>query len=477
MRPLNSATRNSLLLFLGCIIFHVLGTWTLPLIDRDEPRFAEASREMLQRGDYVVPYFNNAYRFDKPPLTYWFQVASYRVFGDNDFAARFPSTVAAALTAVLLLIWGKRLGGDQLGWAAALVFSLSLQTFIHAKAAVADMWLVFFVTAAHWAAFKLLFPAGIDRRRWIAWITLYGALALAFLAKGPIGWTPLITLAAMKFARRDISLRNLGMLTGIPFTLALVCAWGIPALIQTHGEFWRVGIGHHVIDRSVATMEGHGAASPLAYLALLPFYFVTVFASFFPWSTKLPALVKSVWRNRDATDAYLIAGVLAIFFTFTLVRTKLPHYTLPALPLLSLLLARHVRFEFIKRVALFATIAMILVALLLPPIAAKQFPALSLFRSAQSDLLPQTELATVEFTEPSLVWYFRQCLAGYVKIIRPREAEAFLQQPGPRALCIPTGLVQERLPTLDPAWKVYTTHGINIAKGKAVDLSLIIKQP
>src|ERR1051325_10825857 len=110
------------LLFIGCLVFHLVGTWSLPLIDRDEPRFAEAAREMRQRGDYVVPYFNGQYRFDKPPLTYWFQALSYRLFGENDFAARFPSAIAAALTAVLLQAWGRRLKNDRVGWWAAVMF-------------------------------------------------------------------------------------------------------------------------------------------------------------------------------------------------------------------------------------------------------------------------------------------------------------------------------------------------------------------
>ena len=79
------------------------------MIDRDEPRFAEASREMIARGNYVVPYFNNQLRLDKPPLTYWAQVASYRIFGENDFAARFPSAIAAALTALAIFAWGRRI--------------------------------------------------------------------------------------------------------------------------------------------------------------------------------------------------------------------------------------------------------------------------------------------------------------------------------------------------------------------------------
>src|SRR2546421_456070 len=81
---------------------------------------------------------------------------SYRIFGENDFAARFPSAVAAALTAVVILSWGTHIGGSRVGWSAAIIFTLSLQTFVHAKAAVADMWLVLFMTMAHWAGYEML---------------------------------------------------------------------------------------------------------------------------------------------------------------------------------------------------------------------------------------------------------------------------------------------------------------------------------
>src|SRR6266446_8140738 len=159
MSRINSSKGQYAILFFGCILFHMVGTWSIPLIDRDEPRFAEASREMIERGDYIVPHFNNQLRLDKPPLAYWAQVASYRVFGESDFAARFPSAVAAALTALTIFAWGSRLpspqrvsvseardNGAQVGWWAAIIFTLSLQTFLHAKAAVADMWLVLFMT-------------------------------------------------------------------------------------------------------------------------------------------------------------------------------------------------------------------------------------------------------------------------------------------------------------------------------------------
>src|ERR1700752_2996203 len=120
MGTINSTTAKYAILFFGCIAFHILGTWSLPLIDRDQPRFAEASREMIERGDYVVPHFNNQLRLDKPPLAYWAQIASYKIFGQNDFAARFPSAVAAALAAMLILVWGRQIGGDHVDWWAAI---------------------------------------------------------------------------------------------------------------------------------------------------------------------------------------------------------------------------------------------------------------------------------------------------------------------------------------------------------------------
>ncbi|MFL6541648.1 MAG: ArnT family glycosyltransferase [Chthoniobacterales bacterium] len=244
------AIRNSALVFIGALLFHIAGTWSLPLIDRDEPRFAEASREMRERGDYVVPFFNAQYRFDKPPLTYWAQTASYRIFGENDFAARLPSAIAAALTALLLFVWGQAVGSRRVGWWAALFFTLCVQTFVHGKAAVADMWLVLFVTSAHWAGFQLLrdrldrpaTQSPVPSHGW--WWMFYLSLAFAFLAKGPIGWVPLLTLVATKWFLPDVKLNRRFLFgVGLAVTLAVVAIWGFPALLRTNGEFFRVGIG------------------------------------------------------------------------------------------------------------------------------------------------------------------------------------------------------------------------------------------
>lgn len=486
MSRINSSKGQYAILFFGCILFHMVGTWSIPLIDRDEPRFAEASREMIERGEYIVPHFNNQLRLDKPPLAYWAQVASYRIFGESDFAARFPSAVAAALVALAILAWGTRMGGEEVGWWAAIIFTLSLQTFVHAKAAVADMWLVLFMTTAHWSAYELvrarLWPTDqastLKHQTLFWWFVLYLSLALGFLAKGPIAWTPLLTLAAMKLLVGDVELaKRCKFVRGILLMLAIVALWGVPALIQTDGGFLRIGIGRHVVGRSFGAMEGHGANSLGVYLLLLPFYFVTIFASFFPWSIKLPSLTRKLWRSRDKIDIYLITGAAIIFVIFSLIKTKLPHYTLPAFPLLSLLLARHLidHRQFLKRCAIIAASIYLVMALFVVPPAARAFPAAQLFRQTRDQLRPEMEFGAVDFQEPSLVWYFRSRVKGWMTPLNSASAAQFMEKEGARFVVLPTALTAKTFPDPPGAWKSFTTRGFNIAKGKHVDLTLVLK--
>ena len=460
----------------------------LPLVDRDEPRFAEASREMLERNDYVVPYFNNNYRFDKPPLTYWFQTLSYRVLGDNDFAARLPSAIAAALTAVLLFAWGRRIGPERLAWWAAIVFTICFQSFVHAKAAVADMWLVLFMTAAYWAGYELL----RDRlqpqrtqpndapplRRW--WWMFYLALACAFLAKGPIGWMPLLAVAATKRFLPELKLnRRFLFFTGIAFTLSIVALWGIPALVRTHGEFLRIGIGRHVVSRSFGSLQGHGARSVWTYLGMLPFYFVTIFLTFFPWSFKLPWLARKLWRKRDPLDNYLIGGAAVVFIAFTLVKTKLPHYTLPAFPLLALLLAKaFLDFpdaqRFVRRAAIGAA-SLGLLAAAATPVAARFFVSAELVRQAGSDMTPQMEFGASKYRDPSLVWYFRKHTKRWLTDLQEVEIKPFMELPGARFVVVHTELARSLYPVIPPGWKSYSARGINTTVGKPLEVTLLLK--
>src|SRR5205814_1194913 len=335
-------------------------------------------------------------------------------------------------------------------------------TFIHGKAAVADMWLVLFVTLAHRAGWEL--GANIERRTSNAehriaswWVTFYVSLALAFLAKGPIGWTPLLTVAiAQSSVRQECFAARFKFVRGVLLMLALVCLWGIPALVQTHGEFFRIGIGKHVIERSIVTMEGHGASSIWMYLALLPFYFITVFVSFFPWSIKLAALWKNLRNNGDGTDQFLLAGAVIIFGIYTFVQTKLPHYTLPAFPLLALLVAR--RFDSLrlsKSLPIAMSAVYMAVALLVTPFLAKLFPSYTLARDSRPNLKPEMEFGAIDFTEPSLVWYFRDKVGGFMTSLKHKDANEFMGRGGSRFIVLPTASVAEIFPNIDPSWRSY----------------------
>ena len=267
------------------------GNWILPLTDRDETRFAEASREMIQRGDFVVPWFNGAWRFDKPVLIYWCQIASYKVFGENPFAARLPSVLFTTATALLLVRWGRKVADAKTAFVAGAMFVAGLHVAIIGRVATADMAMVFFSTLAVVSGWELTRPETAARKSW--WVIFYVTLALGFLAKGPVAWLPLGGMILGRALRQNsFRLPWLETLAGCAVTVALAACWGVPALQQTHGEYFAVGMGEHVFRRSTGVIDGHGLAGMLGFVALLPLYFVTFFVSFFPWSTRVPATLR-----------------------------------------------------------------------------------------------------------------------------------------------------------------------------------------
>lgn len=470
-------------LFLACFALHVAGTWSLPLCDRDEPRFAEASREMLQRGDAIVPWFNNQPRYDKPPLIYWCQIAAYAATGQNEFSARLPSVIASALTSLALYGFGRRLRGRTTGLWAAILFATCAQTIVHSKLAVADMLMILFFTTAAWSAWELSRPSPTaPDRRW--WWALGGSLGLAFLAKGPVGLLPaLFPFLAARVAGRPAPSRQIRPVRLAIVVLALIALWGIPALVLTHGDFWRVGMGKHVFQRSIGVLDGHGGSNLLKYLATVPLYFGTVFVSFFPWSIWLVWLVRRLWQRKRALEfdeAFLLTGTLLVFGIFSLVRTKLPHYTLPAFPLMGLLLVREwsragssLRWP-ARAAAGMAALALTLSLVVFPRLA-PLFPAKQIARECQPWLRPETALASADYTEPSLCWYFRRHIAGFHKTLTTEELPAFMAETGPRVCLLPTAKVPATFPAVPTAWHRVEVRGFNLANGKPVNLTALVK--
>jgi 4-amino-4-deoxy-L-arabinose transferase-like glycosyltransferase len=466
-------TRAILLFSLGLLL---AGNWILPLTDRDETRFAEASREMLQRGDYVVPWFNGAWRFDKPILIYWCQSASYRVFGENDFAARLPSVLFTTATALLLVRWGRKRMNAKTGFLAGAMFVAGLHVAIIGRVATADMAMVFFSTLAVWSGWELTRPESNSRKMW--WWIFYVTLALGFLAKGPVAWLPLGGMILGRAFRKD-SFRLPLFETGIGLVVAssLAACWGIPALAQTGGKYFDVGMGEHVFKRTIAVNDSHGIAGTLGFIALLPLYFVTFFVSFFPWSTRVPSALRRWWpeRQRDDLGWYLLMQALVVFAVFSLVKTKLPHYTMPAFPCLALWLARQISVEeksfawFQKR---FLAMAVFILALMLIgfSVARNYLLTENLWHTAQPHVRPETKVACLGYTEPSVVWKFRSVSTNLVLLGDVKLAQDFLTNAPPLILVLPT---KDFVKLPDTNGNIFHVHGLDMVKFKNWDLTAL----
>ena len=467
------------------------GSWSLPLMDRDEPRFAEASREMLETGNWMVPHLNGEYRFDKPPLIYWFQAGSISLFGVSEMAVRLPSILCATLTTGLLAFWGRRLAGDGAGMMAGILWVTCPQAFVHAHLAVADMAMVFFFTLSSWSGWELHQARG--RGRAIAgwfWV-FFTSLALGFLAKGPVAWLAAMPAIFLAFGRLSSPSDppspwrqpKLWWFGGV-LTLGLVAIWGIPALLATRGEYFQVGIGKHVVARSVGVLEGHGLKGLRGYLSSLPFYGLTLLVGFLPWS---PWLVTLVWRARTATalspiDRYLLAGVAGVFVVFTLIRTKLPHYTLPAFPLIALWLGKAIAsgppaWRLFGKLTIGTLAILLLIALPGLGLFARLLPVPRLAEECQHWINPKTELATLEFQEPSLYWYLRPKGGPWIQHLKDEAAaREFLARPGSRLCVLPDGESFDHLSARFPELRTIRVWGFNPANGRGIELRALIRE-
>jgi 4-amino-4-deoxy-L-arabinose transferase-like glycosyltransferase len=450
----------ALLFFFGAALLYSLGNWSLPLIDRDEPRFAEASREMRQSGDFLLPRLNGEYRFDKPPLIYWCQVLAYDILGENDFAARLPSAIFAALTAVTTLIYSSRIFGPRIGLWSGILFATSLQVFIHSRAAVADMPLVFFFLTATWADWERLRKPDSAFWRW----TFYLSLGLGFLAKGPVALLPVFFAPIQSFLNHSpYRFRFRSAIQGVLVVLVVIGLWGVPALIATHGEYLKIGIGRHVFLRSLHPMESHGLAGVWGYMLFLPYYLVVTFFSFFPWCLFLPGCVKRLWAHREPDENYLLGPILIVFLVFTLIQTKLPHYVLPAYPMLAMLTARQAEQSRWARPILATTLVVyLLIALVGFRIIEPEFVSKRIAQTALPLISPETRTASLDYDEQSLIWYLREKTHAFHRRLDSGQFTDFMNQPGP-ALCV-VNVESVHQIHLNPEWRTFSVSGHNFAR-------------
>lgn len=308
-------------------------------MDRDEPRFAEATWEMMETRQWVIPYFDGHYRFDKPPLTYWWMRLHYWIGGKTEISARFHSILAAWLTALVIARMGEFLYSRAAGTLAAVGFLSCLQVMIHGRLCVADMPMILGVVATMDALARVLFAAeGEDQKRfgWNFWY-LVAALAFGFLAKGPIAWAvPLLALLLLwwPFGRMRLPWRQLQLASAFVLAFIVVAIWGLPAMIQTDWKYFRVGIGEHVVERGLDAFHGR--------ISIPGVYLLTAVVSLLPWSAfAWKALFSGEKMKVDSKRAFLVSWFVAPIIIFSFYATQLPHYILPGFPAFFLLLFRN----------------------------------------------------------------------------------------------------------------------------------------
>ena len=322
------------LLLVLALMLYLPGTATIPLMDRDEPRFAHATVEMMERDSWAIPYFNGAYRFDKPPLTYWWMRLHYALLGVNELSARLHSLLAVYGVALVVAGMARKLTKDsRAGLLAGVAWLTSLQSLVHGRLSVADMPMILLVALACRALVELLTEPPL--RQWNGWFwCLWLSLGAGFLAKGPVAWfVPGLALVLWRwvFWKKPLPWGRLQATSGSCIALAMVAAWGVPALLETNGAFWKTGMGEHVVKRGTDVFNGR---------KFVPgFYLITTWLSLFPWMGFALPVWRSLRTNWTAETSFLAAWFFVPQVIFFFYATQLPHYVMPGYPAFIVLLA------------------------------------------------------------------------------------------------------------------------------------------
>jgi 4-amino-4-deoxy-L-arabinose transferase-like glycosyltransferase len=328
------------------------GLFSIPPLDRDESRFAQASAQMLETGDFVRIRLQDEPRNKKPIGAYWAQAASVALVSDaaarEIWAYRLPS-VLGAVTAALATFWaGIALVGRRAAFFGACLLGASVLLSTEAMIAKTDALLAGATTLAMAALARLHAGVGGARTALVFW----AALAAGVLLKGPI--TPMVAGLAVASLlawerRRDWLARALDW-RGPALAAAIVAPWAFAIALDSGGAFYAQSFGGDIAPKLFLGGDDHQGAPPGAHLALLPFLF-------FPATAALAPALAAAWRAIRAPAAdpthkpvrFLVAWAAPTWLVFEIAATKLVHYTLPAYPALALLAGAGFLFWFDRR--------------------------------------------------------------------------------------------------------------------------------
>ena len=329
-----------ILILIGLTLAMVLpGIASLPVIDRDEARFAQASIQMAETNDLLNIKFQEEARNKKPAAAYWAQTAMIKIFNRSGerriWVQRLPSTFAALLT-ILTLYWGSsRLVGRQAAFIACALLATSFIFVFEGHIAKTDALLCAATTLMFASLARLRLAEG-RLEIWMFW----AALGLSIMIKGPIGPTlAIFTLASLWVFERDLAwARPLLHLGAILLFVLIWIPWAIAIYIATDGAFFIDSLGKDFGGKVVSGQESHGA--PPGYHSL------AIWLTLWPASLFLPlALAFAVREIRTKADEamtrtlrFTLCWAVPFWILIELMPTKLPHYGLPVFPALCLIM-------------------------------------------------------------------------------------------------------------------------------------------
>jgi 4-amino-4-deoxy-L-arabinose transferase-like glycosyltransferase len=344
--------RSVLFLTIVGLLFFLPGFFNIPPIDRDEPRFAQATKQMVETGDFVDIRFQGEVRYKKPVGIYWLQAAAVETASSlglpraqiRIWLYRVPSLIGA-IGAVLLTYWtALAFVTRRSAVLAGLIMCSSVLLGAEARLAKTDAMLLLTVIAAMGALARVYLSfqrrENLEHPSWIHAGIFWTALAAGILLKGPLILMFVgLTIGTVAILDRSASwLWRLRPVWGLMWMLILIMPWFVAIFLRAGDAFFADSIGGDMLSK-LAAQESHGAPPGM--------YFLLFWITFWPGAPLAGLAAPAVWRMRREPEVrFLLAWLLPSWIVFELVLTKLPHYVLPLYPAVAILsvwaLERHV---------------------------------------------------------------------------------------------------------------------------------------
>ena len=340
-----SHRRAAALLVVFSLLAFLPGFFQIPPVDRDEARFAQATKQMLESGQYIDIRFQDEVRYKKPVGIYWLQAGAVKA-GEavgipqartTIWLYRLPSLIGA-IGAVLLTYWtALAFVARRTALLAALMMASSVLLGVEARLAKTDAMLLFTSVAAMGAMARIYLMSRRSPDLAVGWrlpAILWTALAAGVLLKGPL-ILMFVMLAALALSIADRSGRwlwSLRPVAGFAWLIVLVLPWFAAIIAKSGASFFAQSVGEDMLAKITSGQEAHGAPPGL--------YFLLFWVTFWPGSILAGLAAPRVWQARREPGArFLLAWLLPSWVVFEAVITKLPHYVLPLYPAIAILIA------------------------------------------------------------------------------------------------------------------------------------------